>query len=135
MGSHMEQAARITGPISAADPTARRGVTRVALTGAAQNIALPTTGREPGKASTLGSRFIRLLAVGANVQLVESVGAVTVVLNQVAAVGTGNTQAGATYLNGAAESWRLDSATTHLSFISDAAAGFLEFYVSDQPVV
>jgi len=131
-----ETAARITGCIAAADATMRTGGWRIALTGAAQSVALPTAGAEKGKRSTLGGRFVRAMAVGANVQLAQGVGAApTVVLNQVSVMGTGNAGFGMTLANGQAESFRLDSAATHLGWVSDAAAGFLELYVSDQPAV
>lgn len=131
------KAARVTGPIAAADATNRTGVVRIALTGSAQTATLPTTGRDPQKKSTLGARFIRIAAVGANVQFAQGLGsAPTIVQNQAAAVGTGHASAGATLFNGVAEQFMLDSAATHLGFIGDGgAAGYLEFYVSDQPVV
>lgn len=132
-----EQAARVTGPIAAADATARTGVMRVAFTGSAQTATLPTTGAEKGKKSTLGKRFIRIAAVGANAQWAFGVGsAPTIVLNQTAAVGTGNAGAGATLFNGLPEQLLIPSEVTHIGFIGDnSTTGYLEFYVSDQPVV
>jgi hypothetical protein len=131
-----EQAARITGPISAADPTHRTGVVRVALTGASQSIALPPqpAAEKRWGRSALAGRFVRLLVVGANVQLCQAKSAVTVVLNQATTIGVGSVAAGATFLNGVPDSFRLESDATHLCFISDAGAGFLELYISDQPV-
>lgn len=131
-----EQAARITGPISAADATMRTGVWRIALTGSAQNVALPTSGAAVGKKSTLGARFVRLLAKGANVQFVQGTGssAPTVTLNQVSVMGTGHVGAGMTLLDGVPEVFLVDSDSTYFAWISDAATGYLEMIVSDQPV-
>lgn len=132
----IDQAARITGPLAAVDATMRTGVWRIALTGAAQSVALPTAGKPADKGSTLAGRFVRVLAVGANVQLAQGIGSAPVVaLNALSVMGTGNAAAGATFVNGLPEPFRIDSQATHLGWIADAGAGFLELYVSDQPVV
>jgi hypothetical protein len=131
-----ETAARITWAVAAADPTMRTGTFRIALTGAAQNVALPTAGADKGKRSTVGGRFVRVLATGANVQISQGIGAApVVVLNQISVMGTGHAGAAPTCVNGLPESFRLESEATHLGWISDAAAGFLELFISDKPVV
>lgn len=132
----IEQAARVVGPIVAADATNRTGVIRVANTGSAQTATLPTSGAERGKKSTLAKRFIRIAAVGANVQFGFGIGsAPTIVLNQASAVGTGHVSAGATLFSNNPEQFLIPSDATHIGWISDAAAGYLEFYVSDKAVV
>lgn len=143
MGIQAEKAAMISGPIVTAnaqgvltaDPTGITGVLRYALTGVAQSAQLPLEAAHPQKRSTLGKRFIRVLAVGANVQLAQGQGsAPTVVLNQVAAFGTGHVNAGATCVNGVEKEFEIDPRATHLGWVGDAgAAGFLEFFVSDGP--
>lgn len=142
MGSEMNQAARCTGPVSAADATWRTGVNRVALTGSAQSEVLPTTGKADTKkvASTIAQRWVRVLAMGANVQLGLGRGsAPTIALNAVSTGGPPKAPlatAGATYINGLPDQFMIDSEVTHIGFIGDAgAAGFLEWYVSDQPFV
>lgn len=136
MGSHVEQAARVTGPKAVADATARTGVQRIAVSGTNTQVALPTASLEPGCKSSIGDRFIRILAYSADVQWAEGEGAApTLVWNQVAAPGTGHVAAGATLIAGFPEHEKLGSKTTHLAFITGGGAGFVEFYVSDRPVV
>lgn len=133
---YSEQAARVTGPKAVADATARTGTQRIAITSTQTQVPLPTTGKAKGKASTIGGRFIRLLAVGTNVQWSEGHGAAsTVVFNQAAAVGTGHASAGATLMDGMPEQMQICSEVTHLTFIANTSlSGFVEFYVSDQPI-
>lgn len=140
MGVQAEKAAMVSGPIITAngagvltaDATNVTGVVRIALTGAAQTATLPALTDHPQKKSALGKRFLRVLAVGANVQLAQGAGAApTIVLNQASAFGTGHVGAGATFLNGAEKEFEVDPKATHLGFISDVATGFIEFYVSD----
>lgn len=137
MGYELDKAARVTGPKGVADATARTGVQRIAITSTQTQVALPTTGRGIGKKSTLGSRWVRLLATGCNVQWSEGHGAATtVVYNQAAAVGTGHASAGATLIADVPEQLQLSSECTHLTFIGPSGGtGFLELYVSDQGVV
>lgn len=109
---------------------------RIAVTGSAQSFALPTTGANPGAKSTLGRRFIRFVFVGVNGQLAQGLGsAPTIVLNQVSVIGTGHASAAPTYFNSAPDQFQLDHRATHIGFIGDAATGFLEYYVSDQPFI
>lgn len=142
MGSQVDKAASISGPIITAsptgglvaDPSGLTGVMRIAVTGAAQNFPLPAATGDPQKKSTLGRRFIRILAMGSNVQLAQGAGAApTIVLNQVSVIGTGHVGAGATFVNGIPEQFELDHRATHVGFIGDVASGFLEYYVSDGP--
>jgi hypothetical protein len=136
MAIDIEQAARVTGCIAAADPTLRTGGWRIALTGTAQSVALPTAGKVDGKASTIAGRFVRIAAFGANVQLAQGIGAApAVLLNQISVMGTGSASFGMTIIDGHPEQFRIDSQTTHLGFIATTGAGFLEMIVADQPVV
>jgi hypothetical protein len=132
MGTSAEN---VTGPIAAADTTGRTGVMRIAVSGSAQNFALPTSGAAPGKRHTLPARWLRIAAAGVNVQWAFGVGsAPTIALNQAAAVGTGHAAAGATLFNGIPEQVLVPSEATHVGFIGESAAGYLELYVSDQPI-
>ena len=132
-----EQAARITGPKAAADTTGLTGVMRYALTGANQQVTLPTNSTVKGKKNNYGARFIRFLAMGANVQWAWGSGsAPTIVLNQASALGTGHVSAGATLVNGVPEQLMISSEATHIAFIGDnSTTGYLEFYLSDEPIV
>ena len=132
-----EQAARVTGPKAAADNTGLTGVMRYALTGANQQVTLPTNSTVKGKKSNYGARFVRLLAMGANVQWAEGHGsAPTIVLNQTAAMGTGHVSAGVTLVNGVPEHVQISSEATHIAFVGDnSTTGFLEIHISDQPIV
>lgn len=135
--SHIDQAARYTGPVSIADATGRTGVHRIAVTGASQSFALPASdSASSGKRrSAIGGRFMRIAAVGANVQWAFGYGsAPTITLNAISVSGTGNTAAGASLFNGVPEQPIIPSEATHVGFIGDVAAGYLEWYVSDQPV-
>lgn len=137
MAKHTEQYARETGPVGGADSTGRTGVMRVALSGANQSFTLPTTGAEPGKKSTLGGRFITMMVVGTNAQIAFGVGTnININIDEPAALGTGDANAGATLIDGRERRFLVPSEATHLSFrgTSGGALGFIEYYVSDQPV-
>jgi hypothetical protein len=114
----------------------RTGGWRIALTGTAQSVLLPTAGKETlKKGSTLSGRFVRLLAVGANVQFAQGRGAAPApALNQVSVMGTGHVAFGQTIVNGVPEPIIVDTEATHFGWISDAAAGYLEMVVADAPV-
>jgi predicted lipoprotein len=132
---YSEQAARVTGPIAAADATARTGTQRIAITASNQQVTLPTTGKAKGASTTISKRFIRILAVGQNCQWAWGAGsAPTIVYNQVAVVGTGHASAGGTLVDSVPEQMIVPNEATHFAFIGQSATGFLEFYVSDQPV-
>lgn len=139
MSSELNQAARVTGPIAAADATARTGVMRIALSGSAQNFALPTTDKADGKKHTLSARWIRMYADGDSIQWAFGVGsAPTINRDEAAAVGTGDVNAGGTLVNGLPEHVLIPDEATHVGFISKTASpptSYLEFYVSDQPKV
>lgn len=132
-----EKAARVTGPKGVADVSARTGVQRHAVTSTQIQITLPTTGKEKNVKSTIGKRWIRLLALGSNVQWSEGHGAATtVVYNQASATGTGHASAGATLIDSVPEQVMISSECTHLTFICPSGGtGFVEFHISDQPVV
>jgi hypothetical protein len=139
MGTHSEKAAMISGPIITAnalgvltaDPTGITGTMRYAVTTASQGVLLPAAVGDPQKKSTLGTRFLWVLASGCNVQLSHGAGsAPTLVYNQLSAFGTGHVAAGPTFVNGTAREYVVPPGATHLAFIGDAA-GFIEFYVSD----
>lgn len=141
MGAQQEKAAMISGPLITAnasgtltaDPTNLTGVVRVAVTGSAQALTLPAESAHPQKKSTLGKRFLRVLAMGCNVQLAQGCGAAPVpVLNQASAFGTGHVAAAATFVNGVADQWEIDPRATHIGLIGDGT-GFIEFYCSDGP--
>ena len=141
MGTHSEKAACIGGPIITAnalgvltaDPTGLTGTMRYAVTTASQGVPLPAAAGNPQKKSTLGTRFLWVLATGCNVQLSQGAGAApTLVYNQLSAFGTGHVAAGPSYRNGEPREFIVSEAATHLAFIGDAA-GFIEFYVSDTP--
>jgi hypothetical protein len=132
-----EQAARVTGPIAAADLSGLTGVMRYAVSTSDGNVALPARdAAQPGsKKSKLSGRFIRMLAMGANVQYAFGTGtsAPDINLNETSALGTGDVNAGATLVNGIPEHVMVPSEATYLAWVGDGN-GFLEFYVSDQPV-
>jgi hypothetical protein len=139
MGTHSEKAAAISGPIIranalgvlTADPTGNSGTMRYAVTTASQGVPLPVAVGDPQKKSTIGSRFLWVLAAGCNVQLSHGEGsAPTLVFNQLSAFGVGHVAAGPTLVNGTAREYVVPTSATHLAFIGDAA-GFIEFYVSD----
>jgi hypothetical protein len=135
--SHIDQAARHIGPVAAADATGRTGVMRIAVTGAAQSFALPAadSANSGRQRSAVGARFIRIACVGVNVQWAFGIGAApTIALNEISVSGTGDVNAGATMFNSVPEQPIIPSGATHVGFIGDAAAGFLEWYVSDKPV-
>lgn len=126
-----------SGPIAAADATWRTGVIRVALTGASQSEIIPTTGKREDRGSTIASRYIRLLVMGANAQVAQGLGtAPSLTLNEVSAGGppkVPDVNSGATYVNGVPEEFELDPRCTHIAFIGDnGAAGYFEFFVSDK---
>jgi hypothetical protein len=137
--SRIDQAARVTGPFAAADATARTGVQRIALSGASQSFVLPVVASEDGKKHNLSGRFIRMFADGDSIQWAFGVGsAPTIVRDQAAAVGTGHVSAGGTLVNGVPEHILVPDKATHVAFISKTASpptSFLEFYVSDRPVL
>lgn len=126
-----------SGPIAAADATWRTGVIRVALDGNAQSVAIPTTGKRDDRASTIASRYIRLVVMGANAQVAQGLGsAPSITLNEVSAGGpplVPDVNSGATYVNGIPDEFELDPKCTHIGFRGDnGAAGYIEFFVSDK---
>ena len=87
------KSAAVSFPISAADPTGASGVHRIANISAASSVELP---------SGMRGKFIRVRPIGGDVQVGLSFGSSgqTLVVNQAAALGTGNAAAGATVKDG-----------------------------------
>ena len=122
-----EQAALLAHPLAVADTTGLTNVHRIALTGAAQSVAVPAGWQE---------RFVRLTVDStSNVQYAFSTGAAgqTLVLDQAAAIGTGHAACGATIFAGQSKDGRVRRGVTFLNFIADAAGGFLEVEISETP--
>lgn len=137
--SYIDQAARVTGPISAADTSGRTGVMRLALTGSAQTFTLPTASKAHDKKHALAGRFITMYADGDSIQWAFGKGAApTIVRDQVSVVSTGHVSAGATLVNGVPRSFLIPNDCTHVGLISKTASpptSYLEWYVSDKPVL
>lgn len=120
-------------PLAAADNTMGQGGNapgnqRIAGTGAAQTYAFPASSPMKGK-------FLYVRAIGVEFQLSVAKSAQALVLDQIsnAAAGTSSAAAGMTLFAGEFfDRVVVDSAVTHLCFISRTATGFLEFYVSEQ---
>lgn len=129
MSSPSQEAAALVGhPVSRASTNGLEGVSRILLTGSAQNVAIPTLWR--GKFLTLTVNSVDY------VQYVfsDTGAAVTVVLNQVSAPGTGHVSAGKTVFSQTSVDRRVPKNCTHLNFISSGAnAGWLEIEVSETP--
>lgn len=101
------------------------GVMRVAVTGATQSFAL----LEPMKGKFI---YFAVDADGTSltkVQVAAAPSAQTIALDATTGITAGVTVREGTYLDR-----RLADGATHLCWIGDAAAGFVEFYVSEIPV-
>lgn len=125
--SAVDQASLIACPFAAASPTTRRGVYRVA-TGAAVSVAWP---------SILEGCFVRLKARGAACQVGFSEGSagVTLVANQLSAIGTGSAAAGYTIEVGEYIDVLVPRSATFLNYVAESGTGTLEIYVSELPGV
>lgn len=122
-----EKAAARQGPTAAASSTGLTGTARIALTGAAQSVAVPVQMR--------GHYFTLVIATtSADVQRSWSNGAAgqSLTLNQPAALGTGNAAAGATLFSKTTNDEECPLDATFLNFISTSADGFLEIYCSEK---
>jgi hypothetical protein len=123
-----ESAALVAHPVGSTSTTGLKGVVRILLTGSAQNTAIPADLRGKWLNVTVNSLD--------DVQYLFSTtgAAITVVLNQVAALGTGHAQAGKTVFSKTSVDRRVPSNASHLCFISSGAnAGWLELECSEAP--
>lgn len=112
-----------------ASATAGVGVTRIALTGSAQNVAVPAAWVD---------KFVKISVEGANgVQYGFSSGAaaVTIVRDQAATPSSGSAAAGGPIPAGSFADGRIPKGSTFLNWISTSASsgGFLVLYVSETP--
>lgn len=123
---HQDKAALVSHPLAVADTSGLTNVHRIAISGAAQSIALPASWQ---------GKFVRLTVDSAvNVQYAFSSGAAaTLVLDQASAIGTGHAACGASIFAGSSKDGRVRNGVTHLNFIGDSASGFLEVEISETP--
>lgn len=123
MSAVVSKACAVRFPTASADSTGRNGVHRIAVSTTAASFALPRAMR---------NNYLRVAAVGCNVQVATSSGAAgqTLVYNQASALGTGNVAAGATVPNGTFVDGIVAGNATFLNVVADAA-GFIEVYVSE----
>lgn len=132
MAGNVDKAAGVAGPIAAADASGMTGVYRIACTGVAQSFVLPVTLANQMNRTNWAKRFISLKAIGVNIQFAQGMGAApTLVLNQASAVGTGHAAAGATIPSGTEVQFLVNATATHVGWISDANAGYLEVYFAE----
>lgn len=101
------------------------GVQRVAVTGATQSFAL----LEP-----MRGKFIYFAADADGTALTKVQVAAAASAQTIALDATTGITAGVTVPAGAFLDRRLADGATHICWIGDAAAGFVEFYVSEVPV-
>ncbi len=128
----MNSAEKLGGAVAAADATGLTGVYRYAASASNTSVALPVRGDKRGGFSTLATRFLRVRAVGCNVQYAQGLGAApTLVFNELSVWGTGDVNAGATVVDGTSEDFIVDAHATHLAWICSNATGTVEFYLSD----
>jgi hypothetical protein len=124
-GTAAAKAALIQAPIAALDATGNTGVMRIAITGSAQNFALPS--------ALVGTRKFIALFCTADIQYAFGIGAApTLVLSQASAPGTGHASAGATLPAGQWKDVPIPEKATHVGFIG--STGFLEMYNSQANV-
>jgi hypothetical protein len=100
------------------------GVHRVAVTGAAQTFVLP----EPMK-----GKYLYFCADADATALTKVQVAVAATAQALVMDATTGVTAGATVPAGGFIDRRIGDGATHLCWIGDAAAGFVEFYVSEHP--
>lgn len=122
-----DKAALVTHPV--ASTSTLTGVSRIALTGSAQNEAIP---------STWVGKFVKLSVEGSNgVQYAFSAGAAaTLVRDQAATLNSPSAVAGSPIPAGGFADGRVPVGATHLNFISTSASagGFLVAHVSETQV-
>lgn len=116
-------------PFATADNTNAQGVQRIAITGAAQTFLMPQNMR---------GKFLYFYVDGAGsaltkVQVAVAASAQSLVLNQPssAAAGTSSAAAGVTVAPGAYLDRAIANDATHICWIGDVAAGFVEIYISE----
>ena len=131
MGSRTEErSAGVRFPYGVADNTDGKGFQRIAITGSAQSFIFPQYWR---------GRFVYFcfrangsaLAYG---QVNATIGAVTIVLNQIsnAAAGTSSAAAGPSLDVGEIMDRMAIDGEDRINFIGNTAAGYAEFYVSEK---
>lgn len=127
MSAFENKAAAIGGFISGADATGARGMYRYAASTAPASAAIPSAWR---------GNFIRVLGTLADVQfmftckspnLAPPAAATAIVLDQLAAIGTGHAAAGGSAVAGLPEHVIVPDDATHISWVSKSATGFVEF--------
>ena len=128
MSSGIQEAAALVGhPVGIVSTTGLSGVVRVALTGSAQNVAVP---------SSLRGKFVTITcASNDDIQYLFSTtgAAITVVKDQASTLGTGHAQAGKTVFSRTSVDRRVPLTATHLCWISTSTnGGFLELECSEQ---
>lgn len=125
MSEAEDKAAKLAHPVAAADASGLTGVIRIQLTGALQSFAVP---------SGMVGKFATLTVCSTDdVQFAFGMGsAPLLVLNQLAAPGTGHAAAGATVLSRTSVDRRIPLGVTHLSvFATGASGGYLELVCSE----
>jgi hypothetical protein len=124
MSKFLDQAA-LAHPLNVADTTGAKGVYRIALTGAAQSLAVPAAWRGREVRITVDST--------ADVQYGFSTGAAgqTLVLDQASALTLSSAAAGASIFTLQSRNGRVPAAATFINFIASAANGFLELEMSE----
>lgn len=127
MGAMESKAAAVAGPIAAADATGKTGVYRYASSTSNASAAIPSAwaGKE---------LFLRVLSTGCNTQVAFSLtgSAATLAYNQAAALGTGHAAAGGTCVDSVPEHFPVPKTASHISWISSAAGGYVELYLSER---
>lgn len=123
-----ESAALVSHPTGTTSTTGLKGISRVLLTGSAQNVAVPANLR--GKFLTITVNSVDYVQY-----LFSNTGsAITVVLNQVSTLGTGHAQAGKTVFSQTSVDRKVPVDATHLCWISSSTnGGWIEIECSESP--
>jgi len=137
MGVHVDKAACIGGPIIAADATGLTGVSGYAAATTTQTITLPTPANPVStKKSTVGSRFMRVQAIGCNVQFGQVIdgSSPTLVYGQASAANLGgHVSRGGTVQLGTTYEFIVDPRATKIVWIADNTTGQVEFHLAETP--
>ena len=125
------KAAAIGGFVSGADATGARGTYRYAASTTPASAAVPSAWK---------GNFIRVLGTLADVQfmftcktanLAPPAAATAIVLDELAAIGTGDVNAGGTAVAGLPEHVIVPSDAEFVSWVSKSATGFVEFGIAE----
>ena len=108
-------------PTNVIDTTGKAGVYRIAVSTTAASYALPTG---------MVGNFVKIYASGTDIQCGFSRGAVTIVVNQASALGTGHAAAGATVPNGMFIDGLVPKNSTYFNVLG-IGSGFVELYLSE----